>query len=83
MLATVASSNSAHRIQYYLAREASVSTKVIQTPSALAKEGCGYSLRFESRYKPKVIETAKKLRINIRAFYTEKTDDGKTSFVKE
>ena len=83
MLATVASSNSAQRLKHHLAETEKIETKIIQTPSALAKEGCGYSLRFDKIHKPLVINAGKILRINIRAFYREEKANGKPIFVKE
>lgn len=83
MLATVASVNSANRIQHYLLTRDSIRTKIIQTPSALSKEGCGYSLRFDDSYKDSVFRAAKDLKINIRSFYREEKENGKTEYVKE
>ncbi len=83
MLATVASVNSANRIRQHIFSKNSVHAKVIQTPSSLTKEGCGYSLRFDDDYKTTVVKSAKELRINIRAFYREETKDGKTVYIKE
>ena len=83
MLATVASSNSAQRLKHYLAAEEKIETKIIQTPSSLAKEGCGYSLHFDKKHKLRVMNAGKRLKINIRAFYREEEEMGKPIFVKE
>jgi len=71
MLAAVASVNSAERLKKYLYEKKSVSSRIIQTPSSLAKDGCGYSLRFPDAEKRAVDAAARELRINIRAFYRE------------
>lgn len=71
MLATVASHTSAARLKKNLA-EYGIKSNIAQTPSALTKEGCGYSLRFESKYRPYVEASAKELRVSIRAFFEEK-----------
>ena len=83
MLATVASVNSANRIRQHIFSKNSVSAKVIQTPSSLTKEGCGYSLRFDDAHKALVSQAGKELKINIRSFYREKTENGKTIYIKE
>ena len=82
MLATLASVNSANRLRQFLSSQA-VPSKVIQTPSSLTREGCGYSLRFEDAYKPLVIRGAKSLRINIRSFFREVTENSITEYIKE
>lgn len=83
MLATVASVNSAQRIRQYISSNNSIPAKVIQTPSSLTKEGCGYSLRFDDKYKASVSKAAKELKINIRAFFREVTENGNTVYIKE
>lgn len=70
MLATVASSTSAGRLKRKLS-EFGVAVSIIQTPQALAKDGCGYSLRFDGELMPIVEKTAMELGIKIRAFYDE------------
>ena len=74
MLATVPSRTSASRLKKSLAA-AGIKSNIIQTPSVLTKEGCGYSLRFEEQYRPQVQLSAAELRINIRAFFAE--DNGR------
>ena len=74
MLATVPSRTSASRLKKSLAA-AGVKINIIQTPSVLTKEGCGYSLRFDEADRASVIRAARELRINIRAFYAE--EDGR------
>ena len=74
MLATVPSRTSASRLKKSLTA-AGVKCNIIQTPSVLTKEGCGYSLRFDERDRAAVIRSARELRINIRAFYAE--EDGR------
>ena len=74
MLATVPSRTSASRLKKSLAA-AGIKSNIIQTPSVLTKEGCGYSLRFENRYRPQVQLAAAELRVNIRAFFAE--EDGR------
>lgn len=83
MLATVASVNSANRIKQYIFSNHSISSKVIQTPSSLTKEGCGYSVRFDDKHKQQVSQAGKKLKINIRAFYREVSQNNTTVYVKE
>lgn len=81
MIATVASSTSANRIKRSLL-SSGVYVSIIQTPHILTKEGCGYSLRFDDNKKNIIKSTADELGINIRAFYTEKSIDGKRSYIK-
>lgn len=83
MLATVASVSSANRLRLHLAQKYSVQSRVIQTPSALTKEGCGYSVRFKDEQKSKVQKAAADLRINIRSFFREDTDREGTVYIKE
>lgn len=83
MLATLASVNSANRLKARLLSRFSAPSRVIQTPSALTKEGCGYSLRFDDIYKNAVKECAKELRINIRAFFREEYSEQETKYIKE
>ena len=70
MLATVPSQTSAARLKKSLAA-AGIKSNITQTPSVLTKEGCGYSLRFEDKYRTKVESSAKELNINVRAFFAE------------
>lgn len=74
MLATVPSQTSAARLKKSLA-EAGIKSNITQTPSILTKEGCGYSLRFEDKYRSDVEKSAKELRITIRAFFKETDGD--------
>lgn len=82
MLATVASVNSANRLQHRLKQDYTIQTKIIQTPSTLAREGCGYSLKFDDLNQSIVKRTAAELRINIRAFYREEINNGKPVYIK-
>ena len=68
MLATVASITSANRIKRR-ATEYGIQVYVVQTPSSLTKEGCGYSLRFEDCYKERISEIARELKIRIRSYH--------------
>ena len=81
MLATMASSTSANRIKRRLS-ELGIHSSVIQTPQSLAKEGCGYSLRFEEHAKKIIQLTAGELGIKIRSFYTENSSEGKATYIK-
>lgn len=81
MLATVASSTSANRIKRRLS-EFGIHSSVIQTPQALTKEGCGYSLRFDEISKKIVQQTAIELGIKIRAFYSENDTYGEKTYSK-
>ncbi len=83
MLATVASVNSATRLKARLKDKYSIPSRVIQTPSALTKEGCGYSLKFDARHKAAVKSCAAELRINIRAFFREETAQAEVTYIKE
>ncbi len=83
MLATVASVNSANRLKARLSNKYSVPSRVIQTPSVLTKEGCGYSLRFDDRHKAAVKNCAAELRINIRAFFREDLTGTEVNYMKE
>ena len=82
MLATMASVNSANRLKKHL-KNKGVASHIIQTPSSLTREGCGYSLRFSDSSKSTVIQASKELRINIRAFYREETTNSQTEYIKE
>lgn len=81
MLATVASVTSANRIKRR-AGEMGVTSSVIQTPQSLAKDGCGYSLRFEDVSQKIISSAAMQLGIKIRAYYTETLIDGKKIYSK-
>ena len=81
MLATLASLTSANRIKR-AANELGVYVNVIQTPHILAKDGCGYSLRFEDVEKRFIENTASELGIKIRAFYVEVTESSKILYKK-
>ncbi len=70
MLATVPSRTSASRLQKALA-EKGIKSSIIQTPSVLTKEGCGYSLRLNEGFIDRVKLTAKELHITVRAFFAE------------
>lgn len=83
MLAAFASVNSAQRVRQSILKSDAVKSKIIQTPSAIAKDGCGYSLRFDDKYKSTVVHAASELKINIRAFYRESDENGKTQYIKE
>lgn len=75
MLATVASITAANRIRR-CAAERGIGAAVIQTPLALTKEGCGYSVRFKDSDKKTISSCAKELNIKIRAFFTESEAEG-------
>ena len=81
MLATVASVTSANRIKRRVG-EMGITSSVIQTPQSLAKDGCGYSLRFEDTSQKIISTAAMQLGIKIRAFYTETLIDGKKIYSK-
>ena len=78
MLATVASISSANRLRQYITDKYPVKIKIIQTPAQLTKEGCGYALKFDGGDKKIVAAAARELRINIRSFFDEVTENGKT-----
>ena len=81
MLATVASSTSANRIKRRLT-EYGIASSVIQTPQQLAREGCGYSIRFDDSEKSFVEKSAYYLGIKIRAFYSEIADESGKRYFK-
>ena len=81
MLATLASLTSANRIKRGM-NELGVYISIIQTPHVLAREGCGYSLRFDDNARKLVESTASDLGIKIRAFYTETVENNKISYKK-
>lgn len=81
MLATVASVTSAGRIKRRV-YELGINTSVIQTPQTLAKDGCGYSLRFSDSDMKIISRSAKEMGIRIRAFYIESVVDGKRIYSK-
>lgn len=83
MLATVASVSSADRLKRHLGAKYSVSAKIIQTPSSLSKEGCGYSIRFDDAHKSAVVRSAAALKINIRAFYREDFSSSPIRYIKD
>ena len=70
MLATVASMTSANRLKKHVAQYG-IMSHIIQTPASLAKEGCGYSLRFDDAYKDSVSRSADDLNIKIKGFFYE------------
>lgn len=81
MLASVSSSTSAVRIKRKL-YESGIYSSVIQTPKALTKDGCGYSLSFDEPAKSQVEKAAAELGIKIRAFYLESDNSGKKQYKK-
>ena len=81
MLATVASLTAANRIKRK-SSEYGVFSSVIQTPGALAKDGCGYSLRFDDSARLIVENSAESLGIRIRAFFYERIIDGEKTYSK-
>ncbi len=81
MLATVASVTSANRIKRR-SNEFGIYPLVVQTPHTLAKDGCGYSLRFEDDARMIIQGAASELGINIRAFYKESTENGKRTYTR-
>lgn len=83
MLATVASVSSANRLKVRLSKVYSVNVHIIQTPSSLTKEGCGYSLRFDDKHKKAVAKAASDLKINIRSFFREVNENSETFYIKE
>ena len=82
MLATVASINSANRLRQYITGKHPVKIKIIQTPVELTKEGCGYALKFDPSDRKAVAAAARELRINIRAFFDESSEGGKTVYTR-
>lgn len=81
MLATVASSTSANRIKRYLI-QSGFDAAVIQTPGALTKEGCGYSIRIDDSLKKETEKAASELGISIRAFYREVNEANKRKYIR-
>ncbi len=81
MLLSVASVTSANQIKRFLAHEGKKSS-VIQTPSALTKEGCGFSVRFNDADKDLITGFSEKNNITIRAFFKENVSDGKKIYEK-
>ena len=81
VLATLASLTSANRIKRALS-EHGIYASIIQTPHILAKDGCGYSLRFDNNAKILVENTASELGIRIRSFYDEIVLNGEKSYNK-
>ncbi len=79
MLATVASITAANRIKR-CAAERGISAAVIQTPLALTKEGCGYSVRFDDSGRKTIASCARELNIKIRAFFTETEVSGEKKY---
>ena len=72
----------AQRAEDYLHR-AGVDCTLQRTPKWMEEKGCGYSIRFDDNLKSTVEQAALELGINIRAFYSEKTVDGKRKYFKE
>ncbi len=70
LLATVPSQTSASRLKKSLA-VMGIKSNIVQTPSALTKEGCGYSLRFDDKYRVDVAQAARELRVTVRAYFVE------------
>ena len=83
MLATVASVSSADRIKRHIGAHFSIPSKIIQTPAALSKDGCGYSIRFDDAHKSVVVRAATALKINIRAFYREENTPSGTRYIED
>ena len=81
MLATVASITSANRLKRRLS-ESGIDARVVQTPASLAREGCGYILRFDESHKTLAQAAAADLKIKIRAFFYERIQDGQKKYIK-
>ena len=81
MLATMASITSATRLKRH-AYEFGVYSSVIQTPQIIAREGCGYSLRFDDSAKNIILNAAGELGVKIRSFYYESESEGKKTYSK-
>jgi len=81
MLATVASLTSASRIKRRAA-DYGIEATVIQTPQSIAKEGCGYSVRFEDSERSGISRSAIDLNIKIRAFFTESVSGSEKTYTK-
>ena len=83
MIASVASVNSAQRIKQKILSENRINIRIMQTPSSLAKDGCGYSLKFDDIHKSLIVSAAASLGINIRRFYREVPSEKGIIYVKE
>ena len=70
MLVTLASSTTAMRIKRYLEKEG-ISARVVQTPKALSRGGCGYSLLVPESAKETVLNGAAMLTVRVRGMYRE------------
>ena len=79
MLATVASMTSANRIKR-CAGEQGITAAVIQTPLALTKEGCGYSVRFNDSSRKIIDSCAQELNIKIRSHFLEIETNGEKTY---
>lgn len=79
MFATVASMTAANRIKR-CAAERGIGAAVIQTPLALTKEGCGYSVRFDDSGRKIIAYCARELNIKVRAFFSETEEDGEKKY---
>ena len=80
MLATVASLTSANRIKRRAA-EMGVFSSIIQTPQSLAKDGCGYSLRFDDSAEKYILSSAEEIGVRIRSLYIESAFDGEKRYI--
>ena len=70
MLAVLSSATTAGRIKRYLEKEG-FTARIIQTPKALSKGGCGYSIVVPEEGKEGIVQAASKLSVRIRGFYRE------------
>ena len=62
--------------------DAGILSQVISTPCKLAKEGCGYSLRFDLKDKLSVEKIALEVEIKVNSYYKVSKDFMKSKYQK-
>lgn len=70
MLAVLSSVTTASRMKRYL-ESRGIEARMVQTPKALAKGGCGYSLSIPDDMAEEVRAAARKMESRVRGFYRE------------
>ena len=73
-LIVFASSTGSSRLKNLAAREHIRNVKITQTPKRIKTEGCSYSLRVDIDDLTRILDTARRYRVNYLAVYGEEKD---------
>ena len=81
MIVILSSAISAGRLKKHLASEG-IPSELIQTPAALSKGGCSYSLKFSEMYTKNVSHGISILHITSKGIYKEQTNGKNITYIK-